>query len=224
MQGGGEGFIRLGTDAEIGVGLGKDYASSGTYDIGCRQGKTPAGFAVDEGEIDEDGAKVVLVVFGDGVDEAELFPQGAAGIGEDGEGQAMLAGHEVVLALGLGADGDHEGPVLADGSVEVAPCLQLRGAVRAPASAEELEDERTEGEHVGRADEAAGGVVQGEVRRGGADGEDLFFDAGGEEFGDGAFADGQALGLHEVPGVGGDLVELVLEESHFLYSRRCKLA
>ncbi len=39
----------------------------------------------------------------------------------------------------------------------------------------------------------------------------MFLDAGGEEFLDGAFADGEALGLHEVPRVGGDLVELVLE-------------
>ena len=48
----------------------------------------------------------------------------------------------------------------------------------------------------------------------GADGEDAVFDAGGEELFDGALADGEALRLHEVAGVGGDLVELVLKCGH----------
>ncbi len=71
-----------------------------------------------------------------------------------------------------------------------------------------------EGEQVGRADRAAGGVREGEFGSGGADGQDLFFDAGGEELVDGALADGHALGLDEVARVGGDLVELVLEGGH----------
>jgi hypothetical protein len=55
------------------------------------------------------------------------------------------------------------------------------------------------------------GVFEGELGGDGADGEDAVFNAGGEELGDGALADGQALGLHQVAGVGGDLVELVLQ-------------
>ena len=103
---------------------------------------------------------------------------------------------------------------LAEGAVEVAPGFELGDAVGAPAAAEELDDERAEGEQVGGADEAACGVVEFELGGGGADGEDAVFNAGGEELGDGALTDGQALLLHEVAGVGGDLVELVLESGH----------
>ena len=102
---------------------------------------------------------------------------------------------------------------LAERAVEVAPGFELGDAVGAPAAAKELDDQRAEGEQVGAADEAAGGVVEGELGGDGADGEDAVFDAGGEELGDGALADGQALGLHQVAGVGGDLVELVLKAS-----------
>ncbi len=103
---------------------------------------------------------------------------------------------------------------LAEGAVEIAPGFELGDAVGAPAAAEELDDEGAEGEHVGAADEAAGGVVEFELGGDGADGEDAVFNAGVEELGDGALADGQALLLHQVAGVGGDLVELVLKSGH----------
>ncbi len=118
------------------------------------------------------------------------------------------------------ADGGEQRARLAQAGVEVAPGLELGDAVGAPAAAEEVEDERSEGEQVGGADGAAGGVVEGELGSGGADGEDFFLDAGGEELANGALADGHALGLDEVARVGGDLVELVLEGGHSSYSCR----
>ena len=102
---------------------------------------------------------------------------------------------------------------LAERAVEIAPGFELGDAVGAPAAAEEFDDQRPEGEQIGRADQAAGGVFERELGGDGADGEDAVFNAGGEELGDGALADGQALGLHQVAGVGGDLVELVLQSA-----------
>jgi len=155
---------------------------------------------------------VGTVVLGDGVDEAEFFSEQVVGIGEDGEGQAVLAAHEVALPFGLGADGDHKGVALAECSVEVAPGFKLGDAVGAPAATKELDDEwPAKGEHVVGADEAAGSVIESKVRGDCADGEDAVFNAGEEEICDSLLADGQALGLHEVAGVGGDLVELVLK-------------
>jgi len=206
-----EGFFGLGTDAEVGVGLGEEDFSVLGDDVGGGDGQAPAWFAVDEGDVDEDGLVVGAVVLGNGVDKAELLGDEVAGVGEDGEGQAVLAGHEVALACRLRADGDHQAFVLAEGSVEIAPGFKLSDAVGAPASAEEFDDERTEGEEVGRANQAAGGVFEFELGGDGADGEDAVFNAGVEEIGDGALADGQALLLHQVAGVGGDLVELVLQ-------------
>jgi len=212
-EGGGEGFIRLGADAEVGVGLGEEDTAVFCEDIGCRDGEAPVRVAVDEGEIDEDGVIVGALVIGDGVDEAEFFGQRAAGVGEDGEGKSVLAGHEVALPLGLRADGDHEGFALAERAVEIAPGFEFGGAVGTPAAAEKLDDQGAEGEHVLTADQAAGGVVEGELGGEGADGEDFVLDARGEELGDGAFAHGEAFGLNQLAGVGGDLVELVLKAS-----------
>ena len=109
-------------------------------------------------------------------------------------------------------DGDHETFVLAEGAVEVAPGFELGDAIGAPAAAEELDDEGAESEEIGGTDELAGCVVEDELGGDGANGQDFFFDAGGEELFDGAFADGKALRRDKVAGVGGDLVELVLEE------------
>ena len=106
-EGGGESFFGLGADAEVCVGFGEDYASSGTYHVGCGKGQAPAWFSVDEGNVDEDGLVIGAVIVGDGVDEAELLGKSAAGIGEHGERQPVLAGHEVALAFGLRADGNH---------------------------------------------------------------------------------------------------------------------
>ena len=148
-EGGGEGFFGFGADAEVGVGFGEEDSAVFGDDVGGGNGQAPAWFAVDEGDVDEDGLVVGAVVLGDGVDEAELFGELVAGVGEDGEGQAVLAGHEVALALGLRADGDHEGFALAEGAVEVAPGFEFGDAVGAPAAAEELDDEWAEGEQVG---------------------------------------------------------------------------
>jgi hypothetical protein len=51
------------------------------------------------------------------------------------------------------------------------------------------------------------------------DGEDSFLDAGCEEVFNCAFADGQALRLHEVARVCSDLVELILEAGHDFFGR-----
>ena len=195
------------------MGFGEEDSAVFGDDVGGGDGKAPAWFAVDEGNVDEDGLVVAAVILGDGVDEAELFGEFVAGVAKDGEGEAVLAGHEVTLALGLRADGDHEGFALADGAIKVAPGFKLSDAVRAPAAAEKLDDEGAEGEHVGAADEAACGVQELEFGGGGSDGENAAFNTGVEELGDCALADGQALGLDQVAGVGGDLVELVLEAS-----------
>ena len=135
----------------------------------------------------------------------------------------MLAGHEVALPGGLRADGDHKRAALAKLAVEITPGFELRHAIGAPAPAKKLDDQRAEGEQVGRADELAVGVLEGELGSGGADGENAFFDAGGEELFDGAFADGEPVGLHQVPGVGGDLVELVLQGGHGRTSHRSRV-
>src|SRR5208283_5161360 len=78
----GQRIFRFGADAEIGVGFCEEDAAFAVEDVCGGEGQTPAWFAVDEGNIDEDGEVVVAVVFGDGVDEAELLCQRVAGVGE----------------------------------------------------------------------------------------------------------------------------------------------
>ena len=68
------------------------------------------------------------------------------------------------------------------------------------------------------ADDFPGEVRQGEDGGLGSDGEDAVLDAGGEKLLRGAFADGEALGLDEAAGLGGDLVELFLKVRHAYYS------
>jgi hypothetical protein len=207
----GEGFFGLGSNAEVGVGLCEDDSSILCDDVGGGDGQAPAWLPVDEGDVDEDGAVVGLVVLGDGVDEAEFFREGAAGVVQHRKRQPVLAGHEVALPLDLRADGDHERFALAEGAVEVAPRFELGDAIGAPAAAEEFDDEGAECEQIGGANQAAGGVFEGELGSDGADGEDSLLDAGGEQLGDGALTHGKAIGLHQVAGVGGDFVELVLQ-------------
>lgn len=61
-------------------------------------------------------------------------------------------------------------------------------------------------------DEFAGGCVGEREGRGrGAGLENAVFNAGGEELGDGALGEGEALGLDESAGVLRDAVELVLQ-------------
>ena len=104
--------------------------------------------------------------------------------------------------------------MLAELTVEIAPGFQLSDAVGAPAAAEELDDERADGEQVAGADDLAAGVFEGELGSVGTDGENVVFDAGGEEVFNGALTYCQTLGLNEVAGVRGDLVELVLKGGH----------
>src|ERR1039458_7057153 len=106
-EGGGECFFGLGADAEVGVGFGEeDFVVFCDY-VGGGDRQAPARFAVDEGDVDEDGLVGGAVILGDGVDETEFFGELVAWVVEDGEGQTVLAGHEVALALGLRADWNH---------------------------------------------------------------------------------------------------------------------
>ena len=115
-------------------------------------------------------------------------------------------------------DADDEGAAFAEGGIEVAPGFEFGDAVGAPAAAEEIDDEGTEGEQVSGADGAAGEVGQRECGCGGANGEDAIFTSGAEELIDGALADGEAFGLDQGAGLGGNLVELVLKVGHDDYS------
>jgi len=92
---------------------------------------------------------VVAAVFGgDGVGQAELLGYGATGVGEQGEVERVLLEGEVVLAGGLGGDGDEECAALAELGVEFAPGFEFGDAVGAPAAAEEVDDQWAEGEEV----------------------------------------------------------------------------
>ncbi len=174
-----------------------------------RAGELPALVAVDEGDVEQDAAVVALEVFGGGPDEAEFVGDGAAQVGQEREGDGVLGGGEVGLALGLGGDADHHRTALAEAGIEVAPGFELGDAIGAPAAAEEVDDEGAEGEQVGGANDFAGEVGESEGGRLGSDGEDAVLNAGSEELLDGAFADGEALGLDQGSGLGGDFVELV---------------
>jgi hypothetical protein len=203
-------------DAEVGVGLSVEYFALWRQDVGGWQGQLPALVPVDERDVQQNAPVVALQVRRDGPDEAELFGDGAARVGEEREGDAVLAGGEVALTLGLGRDADDQGAALAQTRVQVAPGLELGDAVGAPASAEEIHNHRAEGEQVSGTNDLAGKVRQGEAGGSRADGEDAVFDAGREQLLDRAFADGEAFGLNQGPGLGGDLVKLVLEVRHDL--------
>jgi hypothetical protein len=215
---GAEDVFGFGADAEVGVGFGVEDFALGGEDVGCREWEPPALVTVDEGYVEEDAAVVAAEVVRGGPDEAVLLGDGAAGIGEEREGDGVLAGRKVVLALSLRGDADDQGAAFAEGGVEVAPGFELGDAVGAPAAAEEIDDEGAEGEHVGGADDFPREVGQGKRGRGCAGGEDTVFDAGAEKLVDRALADGEALGLDQGAGLGGDFVELVLQVSHGNFS------
>jgi hypothetical protein len=102
----GQDFGGFGADAEVGVcfGEGDDVVLVDDEDSG--QGEAPACFGgcliaearIVEGDVDEDGLEVGAVGGGDGVGDAELLGQLAAGVGEEREGQGVLLEGEVVLA------------------------------------------------------------------------------------------------------------------------------
>jgi hypothetical protein len=216
----GENVFRIGADAMVGVGLGKEDASEnitggvagGLDNEGGGQGETPGVVAIDEGDVDEDGAVVEAEGLGDGVGDAEGVREMGAGVGEDGEGEVVVLDGEVVLAGQLRGDGNEECTAITDGGEGSLPGFELGHAVRAPAATQKINDEGADGEQVGGADElAVDGVGKREGRGRGADGEDAVFDAGGEQFVDGCVGDGETLGLDESAGLRGDAVELGLE-------------
>ena len=91
--------------------------------------------------------------------------------------------------------------------------------VKPDGTAEEFGDERADGEQVFAADGFSSCIFQGEFRGLRADGEDAVFNAACEEVFYGALADGEAISLHKLAGVGGDFVELVLKAGHSLVER-----
>jgi len=209
----------------VGVGFGEGDLAGLRDDEGGGDGETPgvgALIAVDEGDVDHDGAVVLLEVLGHVVGDVELVGQAGTGVREQGEGEVVVLNGEVVLAGKLGGDCDEERALFAEGGERSLPGFELGHAVRAPAAAEEEDDERADAEEVGGVDQlgvGGGGVGErrgrgvGEVEggSGGADGEDAIFDAGEEESLHGVICDGETAGLDQGAGLGGDVVELGLE-------------
>lgn len=103
----------------------------------------------------------------------------------------MLLEGEAVLTSGLRGDGDEQGTAFAEFGLEVAPGFEFGDAVRVPTSAEEVDDQRADGEEIDGVDGFTGeSVLQGEGRSLCSDLQDTVFDAGVEEvfgrfFGDG---------------------------------------
>ena len=222
---GGEDVFGIGADAVVGVGFGEGDFAGLCDDEGGGDGEAPgvgALVAVDEGDVDHDGAVVLLHGLGNGVGDVEGVGEHGAGVGEEGIGEVVVLGGEVVLAGKLGGDGDEECALFADGGEGGLPGFELGHAVRAPAAAEEDNDERADAEEVGGVNEpgvggggvgerGGGGVGEIEGGGGGSDGEDAVFDAGEEEGLHGFIGDGKTTGLDERAGLGGDVVELGLE-------------
>jgi len=209
----------------VGVGFGEgDFARTGD-DEGGRDGETPgvgALIAIDERDVDHDGAVVLLHGFGNGVGDVELVGEAGASVGEQGEGEVMVLDGEVVLAGKLRGDGDEESALFADCGEGGLPGFELGHAIGAPAASEEEDDERADAKQVcgvnqpgvggGCAGEGGGcGVGQVEGWGGGADGEDAVFDAREEEGLHGFVRDGETAGLDEGAGLRGDVVEPGLE-------------
>ncbi len=217
----GEEVVGFGADAGVGVGFGEGDGAVALDEEERGEREAPGGVGggvvgeagVGEGDVDQDGLEVAAMRRRNSVGDAEAGGEFAARVGEERELEVVLLGGEVVLAAVLRGDGDEDGAAGADGGVEVAPGFELGDAVGIPAAAEELEDDGAEREEVGGADEFAGlGVLEREGRGEGAGWQDAIFDAAGEELGDGLLGRGEAVGLDERAGAGGDGVETVLEE------------
>ena len=141
----------------VGMGFGEGDSVVLLDDEGGGQRQPPALVAVDERNIDEDGAVVEAERLGDCVGDAELRGDGAAGIRKNGECERVLLDEEIVLARELRADGDEQRAAFANFRVERLPGFEFGDAVGAPAAAEKIDDEWAEGEEVVRADEFAAG-------------------------------------------------------------------
>src|ERR1700733_4780845 len=126
----------------------------------------------------------------------------------------MLHGREVVLAHSLGGDPNQQRAALAHGGVEIPPGLKLGDTVRAPAPAEEVDDQRPEGQQVGAAHDATRGVGQSKLRGLRANLQDSILYPRCVEVRYRALADLEAFRLDKVSRVGCDLIELVLQFRH----------
>jgi hypothetical protein len=123
----------------------------------------------------------------------------------------VLLEGEVVLASGLGRDGDEEGPTFAEICVEVAPGFEFGDAIGVPTAAEEVDDEGSQSEEVCGVDGLLrDGVFKGEGRSLCSNLHDPVLDAGVEEVCGRFLGDGETLGLDEGAGVLGDAIESVL--------------
>ncbi len=189
-------------------------------DEGAGQGETPAVFGgvvvvesgVVERDVDEDGLEVSPLFGGDGVSDTELLCDPAACVGQQRKGQRVLIAHKDILPGGLRGDGDQKRTTTTKLAVEIAPGLEFRDAVRAPAATEEFEYDGAKSDEVGRVDLFAGaGVGKRKRRRLRAGLEDAVFNTGCEEFSHRLLGEGEAFGLDEGAGVLGDAVELVLQ-------------
>ena len=94
----------------------------------------------------------------------------------------------------------------------VAPELQFRDTVRAPAAAKELDNQRAEREQIGGANRLSRERIgQGKLRHADASAKNTVFNAGGEELGGMLLRDCQALRLNQGARVLGNAVEFVLK-------------
>jgi hypothetical protein len=216
----GEDVYRLGADTKVGVSFAEEDGVGAVDDEDSWEWKTPTGFGgvvvaeacVVEGNVDEDGLIVAAEVVRYGVGDAKLLSESSSGIGEQRIGKAVLLESEAVLASGLGRNGDEESTTLAQIRVEVAPGFKFSDTVGIPTAAEEVDDERAEGEEVGGTDRFVGEGVfecEGWSLRPGF--QDEVLDTSVEEIFGRLFGDRETFGLDECTGVLRDAVELVLE-------------
>ena len=82
----------------------------------------------------------------------------------NGEGKPVLHSREVVLPHGLWGDPNEQRAALAHRAVQIPPGLKLGDTVRAPAPAEEVDDQRPDRQQVRAAHDAAPSVGQGKLR------------------------------------------------------------
>jgi len=104
-------------NAVVGVGFGKGDLARLIDDEGRGDGKAPgvgALIAIDEGNVDHDGAVVVLHGFGNSVGDAKGVCENRASVREEGIGEVMVLDGEVVLAWELGGNRDEQRSLFAD--------------------------------------------------------------------------------------------------------------
>src|SRR6185437_5471030 len=184
-----------------------------------RQRQTPACLGrslvrcagVHERNVHENAFVVAALAFTDGVGDAVLRGNFSTRVGEHWKWERMLLDGEVVVTAVLRRDGDEERPHPADFAMQIAPRFQLRDAIRAPASAEELDYQRAEREQIGGTDSLSGQRIgQRELGRGRANVQDPRLNTASEQFRTGALGDGETLGLNEGAGLLRDAIKFFL--------------